>query len=41
VCDLAAALLATDRLSAACIGPVEERFLAALEEITPGLARAA
>ncbi|HZQ17049.1 MAG TPA: pitrilysin family protein [Gaiellaceae bacterium] len=41
VCELAAALLASERLSAACIGPDEERFLAALEPITPGLARAA
>jgi predicted Zn-dependent peptidase len=41
VCELAAALLAADRLSAACIGPDEERFLAALEPITPGLAHAA
>ena len=30
-----------DRLSAACIGPNEERFLAALERVTPALARAA
>ena len=41
VCELAAALLAPERLSAACIGPSEERFLAALERITPDLARAA
>ena len=41
VCELAAALLGSDRLSAACIGPSEERFLAALERITPDLARAA
>jgi predicted Zn-dependent peptidase len=41
VCELAAALLASDRLSAACIGPDEERFLTALEPVTPGLARAA
>jgi predicted Zn-dependent peptidase len=41
VSALAAALLASDRLSAACIGPDEERFLAALERITPDLARAA
>ena len=41
VCELAAALLASDRLSAACIGPSEERFLAALERITPDLAHAA
>jgi choline dehydrogenase len=41
VSELAAALLAPERLSAACIGPNDERFLAALEQITPGLARAA
>jgi predicted Zn-dependent peptidase len=41
VCALAGALLAPERLSAACIGPNEERFLAALERITPDLARAA
>ncbi|MFL5954866.1 MAG: M16 family metallopeptidase [Gaiellaceae bacterium] len=41
IAELAAALLAQDRLSAACIGPSEERFLAALERVTPGLARAA
>jgi predicted Zn-dependent peptidase len=41
VCELAAALLSSDRLSAACIGPSEERFLAALERITPDLAHAA
>jgi len=41
VSELAAALLEPARLSAACIGPSEERFLAALERITPGLARAA
>jgi predicted Zn-dependent peptidase len=41
VAELAAALLEPERLSAACIGPNEERFLAALEQITPGLARAA
>jgi predicted Zn-dependent peptidase len=41
VSALAAALLAPERLSAACIGPSEERFLAALERITPDLARAA
>ena len=41
VSELAAALLAPERLSAACIGPNEERFLAALERITPDLARAA
>jgi hypothetical protein len=41
VSELARALLAAERLSAACIGPSEERFVAALEEIAPGLARAA
>jgi predicted Zn-dependent peptidase len=41
VSQLAAALLAPEHLSAACIGPSEERFLAALERITPELARAA
>jgi predicted Zn-dependent peptidase len=41
VSQLAAALLEPKRLSAACIGPNEERFLSALERITPGLARAA
>jgi predicted Zn-dependent peptidase len=41
VAELAAALLAPDRLSAACIGPSEERFVAALERVTPQLARAA
>jgi len=41
VCALAGALLAPERLSAACIGPSEERFVTALERITPDLARAA
>ena len=41
VCELAAVLLAPAQLSAACIGPSEERFLAALEQVTPDLARAA
>jgi predicted Zn-dependent peptidase len=41
VAELAAALLDSERLSAACIGPDEERFLAALEHVTPGLAHAA
>ena len=41
VCELAAALLAPERLSAACIGPSQERFVAALERVTPSLARAA
>ena len=38
VCALAAALLAPEQLSAAGIGPDEDRFLAALEPITPSLA---
>jgi len=41
VSELAASLLASERLSAACIGPSEERFVEALERITPSLARAA
>ena len=41
VSELAAALLASDRLSAACIGPDEDRFLTALARVTPDLARAA
>ena len=41
VSELAAMLLAPERLSAACIGPDEERFLAAIEQVTPGLAHAA
>jgi predicted Zn-dependent peptidase len=41
VAELAAALLAPERLSAACIGPDEERFLEALGRITPDLAQAA
>jgi predicted Zn-dependent peptidase len=41
VCDLAAALLAPERLSAAGIGPREELFLEAVERATPSLARAA
>ncbi|HVC88452.1 MAG TPA: pitrilysin family protein [Gaiellaceae bacterium] len=41
VCELAGALLASEHLSAACIGPSEERFLAALERVSPDLARAA
>jgi len=41
VCELASALLGSERLSAACIGPNEERFLSALERITPDLAHAA
>ncbi|MBA3842452.1 MAG: insulinase family protein [Actinobacteria bacterium] len=41
VSELAATLLASDRLSAACIGPDEDRFLAALERVAPNLASAA
>jgi predicted Zn-dependent peptidase len=41
VCELAATLLASDRLSAAGIGPDEAHFLAALEGVTPSLAHAA
>ncbi|HVW88698.1 MAG TPA: hypothetical protein VHC01_04460, partial [Gaiellaceae bacterium] len=41
VAELAAKLLAPERLSAACIGPDEDRFLAALERVTPDLPRAA
>ena len=41
VSELAASLLEPERLSAACIGPSEERFTAALERIAPTLARAA
>jgi predicted Zn-dependent peptidase len=41
VCELAAGLLAPERLSAAGIGPKEERFLEAVERATPSLARAA
>jgi predicted Zn-dependent peptidase len=41
VSELAAALLASNKLSAACIGPSEDRFLAALERVTPELAHAA
>jgi predicted Zn-dependent peptidase len=41
VSELAAALLAPAQLSAACIGPDEERFLSALERVAPDLARAA
>jgi len=41
VCELAAELLASERLSAAGIGPSEERFLEALERVTPALAAAA
>ncbi len=41
VCQLAALLLAPERLSAAGIGPSEERFLDALDGVSPMLARAA
>ena len=41
VCALAAELFAPERLSAAGIGPSEERFLEALERATPSLADAA
>jgi predicted Zn-dependent peptidase len=41
VCELAAALLAPERLSVAGIGPSEERFVAAVERVTPTLASAA
>ncbi|MBV8396745.1 MAG: insulinase family protein [Actinobacteria bacterium] len=41
VCELAAILLAPENLSAAGIGPDEERFLEAVERVTPTLARAA
>jgi predicted Zn-dependent peptidase len=39
--ELAGVLLAPERLSAAGIGPLEERFLDAVERVNPGLARAA
>jgi predicted Zn-dependent peptidase len=41
VCELAGVLLAPGQLSAACIGPSEERFLSALERVSPDLARVA
>ena len=41
VCELAAVLLAPERLSAAGIGPSSERFVEALERVTPALASAA
>jgi predicted Zn-dependent peptidase len=41
VCALAAELLAPERLSAAAIGPSEQRLLQALEPVTPSLAAAA
>jgi predicted Zn-dependent peptidase len=39
--ELAAVLLAPERLSAAGIGPSEKRFLSAIERVNPGLAAAA
>jgi predicted Zn-dependent peptidase len=39
--ELAEVLLSPEKLSAAGIGPSEERFLAAVERVNPGLARAA
>ena len=39
--ELAGVLLAPEKLSAAGIGPSEERFLAAIEHVNPGLAKAA
>src|SRR3954462_2296035 len=41
VADLAAVLLAPERLSAAGIGPSEDRLVAAVERVHPGLAAAA
>jgi predicted Zn-dependent peptidase len=41
VAELADVLLAASRLSAACIGPSEDRFLEALGRITPDLPQAA
>ena len=38
VCALAATLLAPEKLSAACIGPDEDRLVAALDGIAPALA---
>ena len=40
VAGLAAYLLAEDRLSVAGIGPSEDRFLGAVDRITPGLVAA-
>jgi hypothetical protein len=37
VAELAEAFLGMDRFSAAAIGPSEERFLAAVEPVCPGL----
>jgi predicted Zn-dependent peptidase len=39
--ELAGVLLAPEKLSAAGIGPEEERFLSAVERVNPGLAKAA
>jgi predicted Zn-dependent peptidase len=39
--ELAGVLLPPEKLSAAGIGPDEDRFLAAVEQVNPGLARAA
>ncbi|TML55392.1 MAG: insulinase family protein [Actinobacteria bacterium] len=39
--ELAAVLLAPEKLSAAGIGPSEEHFLSAVERVNPGLAKAA
>jgi predicted Zn-dependent peptidase len=41
VAELAAELLAPERLSAAAIGPSQEKFLAAVEHVNPALAEAA
>jgi predicted Zn-dependent peptidase len=41
VAGLAALLLAEERLSVAAIGPNEERFVDAVERISPGLVAAA
>ena len=41
VAELAELLLTPERLSAAGIGPTEERFAAALEPVNPALAAAA
>jgi hypothetical protein len=37
IAELAAVLLAPDTLSASGIGPNEDRFLAAVEQVHPGL----
>jgi predicted Zn-dependent peptidase len=41
VAELAAIFLAPERLSAACIGPSEDRFREALDQVTPTLGQAA